>query len=105
GGDALDLVHTTPPALVLLDVKLPDMSGIDVCRQLKADTPGVLVVQTSAAFVESDDRTRALSGGADLYLVEPIEPDELVATVGAMFRLRRAETELRRQNEELEVKV
>jgi signal transduction histidine kinase len=105
GGEALDQVHAAPPALVLLDVKLPDMSGIDVCKRLKADNPGVLVVQTSAAFIASDDRTRALSGGADLYLVEPIEPEELVATVGAMFRLRRAESELRRQNERLEVKV
>ncbi len=105
GGDALDLVRADPPALVLLDVKLPDMSGIDVCKQMKADTPGVLVLQTSAAFTASDDRTRALSGGADLYLVEPIEPEELVATVGAMFRLREAEKELRQQNEILELKV
>jgi len=105
GQDALDRVRSDAPGLVLLDVKLPDISGIEVCRRLKADDPSVLVLQTSAAFTSADDRAAALEGGADSYLVEPMEPEELVATVGAMFRLRRAELDLRRQNEILEVKV
>jgi signal transduction histidine kinase len=105
GRQALDSVRANTPGLVLLDVKLPDISGIEVCRQLKADDPSVLVLQTSAAFTGPDDRAVALEGGADSYLVEPMEPEELVATVGAMFRLRRAELDLRRQNEILEQRV
>ncbi len=105
GRQALDSVRANTPGLVLLDVKLPDISGIEVCRQLKADDPSVLVLQTSAAFTGPDDRAFALEGGADSYLVEPMEPEELVATVGAMFRLRRAELDLRRQNEILEQRV
>ena len=105
GRDALDRIRSDAPGLVLLDVKLPDISGIEVCRQVKADDPSVLVLQTSAAFTSADDRAAALEGGADSYLIEPMEPEELVATVGAMFRLRRAELDLRRQNEIPEVKV
>ena len=105
GGQALDSVRADTPGLVLLDVKLPDIGGIEVCRQLKADDPSVLVLQTSAAFTGPDDRAVALEGGADSYLVEPMEPEELVATVRAMFRLRRAELDLRRQNEILEQRV
>ncbi|MBV8534488.1 MAG: response regulator [Alphaproteobacteria bacterium] len=105
GREAIDTVRANAPGLVLLDVKLPDVSGIEVCRQLKADDPSVLVLQTSAAFTGPDDRAVALEGGADSYLVEPMEPEELVATVGAMFRLRRAELDLRRQNEMLEQRV
>ena len=105
GREALVSARASAPGIVLLDVKLPDISGIEVCRQLKADDPSVLVLQTSAAFTGADDRAAALEGGADSYLVEPMEPEELVATVGAMFRLRRAELDLRRQNEILELRV
>ena len=105
GREALASMQANTPGLVLLDVKLPDISGTEVCRHLKADDPSVLVLQTSAAFTGADDRAAALEGGADSYLVEPMEPEELVATVRAMFRLRRAELDLRRQNESLEQRV
>ena len=97
GQGALDQIREHRPALVLLDVKLPDISGIDVCKQLKSDplTSSTLVLQTSAAAVQTLDKVRALDGGADSYLTEPIEPAELVANVRALLRLRRAEDALR----------
>ncbi|MBP0588730.1 response regulator [Paraburkholderia sp. LEh10] len=97
GHGALDQVRAHNPALVLLDVKLPDISGIEVCSILKRDprTRSTLVLQTSAAAVQSFDKVRALDGGADSYLTEPIEPSELVANVRAMLRLHRAEEALR----------
>lgn len=78
------------------------MSGIEVCREIKSRFPHIMVLQTSAAFTGSAARTRALDGGADSYLVEPIEPDELVATVHALLRTRDAEQEAWRINRTLE---
>jgi signal transduction histidine kinase len=97
GQGALDQVRARGPALVLLDVKLPDINGIEVCSRIKRDpqTRSTLVLQTSAAAVQSLDKVRALDGGADSYLTEPIEPAELVANVRALLRLHRAEEALR----------
>jgi CheY-like chemotaxis protein len=105
GGEALRALQAQPPHLVLLDVKLPDMSGIEVCRRIKASSANVVVLQTSAAFVGPDDRTAALQGGADSYLIEPIEAEELAAVVNALLRMRAAEAELRALNQALEQKV
>jgi DNA-binding response OmpR family regulator len=104
GHEALRRVATTLPALVLLDVHLPDMSGMDVCRQLKANpsTAAIPVLLRSAVFTRSSDKAHGLEGGADGYLVEPVEPVELVATVKALLRTQRVE-ELRRTLEELHV--
>jgi len=97
GGDALLRAAKDRPTLILLDVKLPDINGLEVCRRLKdnPDTNTILVLQTSASFIGTADKIRALDGGADNYLVEPIEPDELIANVNALLRLGRVERELR----------
>ncbi len=97
GSEALTKAHHYSPNLILLDVKLPDINGLEVCRQLKenVDTQHILVLQTSASFIGSADKIRALEGGADNYLVEPIEPDELIANVKALLRLGKVERELR----------
>jgi PAS domain S-box-containing protein len=95
GFEALVLVKEQRPTLVLLDVKLPDMSGIDVCRIIKQDYPETLVLQTSASFITGSDRTRGLDAGADSYLAQPCEPAELVASVRALLRIRATETALR----------
>ena len=83
------------PDLVLLDVRLPDGNGRELCARIKAD-PGmarILVLQTSASHVESRHRVASLDAGADGYLVEPMEPEELIANVRALLRLRQAESE------------
>jgi signal transduction histidine kinase len=105
GGEALKIVESERPSLVLLDVRLPDVSGIEICSDIKARYPGTLVLQTSAAFTGPSDRAACLEGGADSYLIEPIEPEELVAQVGSLLRLGRAEQELRAVNEGLEQRV
>jgi PAS domain S-box-containing protein len=99
GADAIALAQELRPPLALLDVKLPDLDGIEVCRILKQEMPDILVLQMSAAFVESEDRTRGLESGADTYLVEPAEPGELVATVRALLRMREAAQALRASEE------
>ena len=97
GGEALRLAQERHPDLVLLDMKLPDIHGMEVCRMLKQDaaTSSILVLQTSASYLSSADKIRALDGGADNYLFEPIEPEELVANVKALLRLGRVERQLR----------
>jgi signal transduction histidine kinase len=105
GAEALRLFEQEAPDLVLLDVKLPDIDGIEVCRRMKAAHETVAVLQTSAAFTGGVDRAAGLDSGADAYLTEPIETNELLATLRALLRLRSAEQELRRLNETLEQRV
>jgi CheY-like chemotaxis protein len=88
GGQALAMLPDLDVDLVVLDVKLPDMSGFEVCERIKTDPAyGVLpVIHVSAHAVDVVDRTQGLNRGADAYLVEPIEPDELIATAQAVLR-------------------
>ena len=92
------------PDLVVLDVHLPDIDGFEVCQRIRADprTASTPVLQVSADFVEVEHRTRGLDLGADAYLVHPIEPLELIATVRALLRARRAEEKARATARELE---
>ena len=103
GAEALNLARNEP-ALITLDINLPDMDGFEVCRRLKGDpsTAEIPVLHVSASFVGSGDRARGLEGGADGYLAEPIDRDELVATVKALLRMRQAQKEARRQAIEAE---
>jgi len=103
GGEALALAAQLPD-LITLDVNLPDMSGFQVCRQLKSDpaTNHIPILHVSATFVDPESRVQGLAGGADAYLAEPIDRSELVATVGALLRLKKAETLARREAEAAE---
>ena len=99
GSEALELVGQVKPQLVLLDVKLPDISGHEVCRRLKANDPTTPVLQVSATLTSGQDRVRGLESGADAYLVKPVEPEELIATIRALLRMREAE-EARQETEQ-----
>lgn len=83
--------------LVVLDINLPDISGLEVARQLKADpaTAHLMILHTSAERVAGLDRAEGLDAGADGYLTHPVVAVELVATVRALLRLTRAERALR----------
>ncbi len=93
GEEALLLVEEGAPDLIVLDWMLPNVSGIEVCRQLKtrADTRGVPILMLSARS-EEVDRVRGLETGADDYVVKPYSVIELMARVRALLRRARPST-------------
>lgn len=97
GADAIDLARDRQPNLILLDTRLPDINGFEVCRRLKSDpvTSPIAILQTSASFISLVDKINGIECGADNYLFEPIEPEELVVNITALLRLSLAERELR----------
>jgi len=101
GAEALHVVATKKPNLVLLDVHLPDMHGSDVCQAIRHDTTNarVLIIHISATSIGEADKQRGLESGADGYLTEPVEPQVLIATVKAFLRLRHTEEALRQSEE------
>lgn len=90
GAEALARVDTNDIDLVVLDVRLPDMSGFEVCEQIKLAHAAMPVIHVSAHAIDVIDRAQGLTRGADAYLAEPIEPEELVATAQAVLRYYRA---------------
>src|SRR4051812_27818275 len=88
GREALSLCVQNRPDLVLLDIHLPDINGFEVCRRIKTnpDTASMMVMQISASAVELRDAVTGLDGGADDFLIEPTEPELLLAKVRSMLR-------------------
>jgi putative two-component system response regulator len=95
GRDALDLVKRERPDLVLLDVLMPGLSGVDVCRELKrsAETCLTPVVLISGAQ-ERQTILAGLEAGADDFLIKPIDPEELYTRVRSLMRLKRVTDDL-----------
>ena len=91
GHSALDLTRTREPHLILLDIRLPDMSGFDVCRQLRAEGRRQPILMLTACD-EEVDKVLGLELGADDYVIKPYGLRELVSRVRAL--LRRAYGEL-----------
>lgn len=81
---AWEIIRTTDVDLVVLDVMLPGLSGIDLCRRVRANTEIPVILLTARA--ETDDRVAGLEAGADDYVVKPFSPRELALRVGAVLR-------------------
>ncbi|MFO7537700.1 MAG: response regulator transcription factor [Chloroflexota bacterium] len=84
GNAGLDLARENPPDLVLLDIMLPGIDGIEVCRRLRAVSEVPILMLTAKEAIE--DRVAGLDAGADDYLVKPFAFDELLARVRALLR-------------------
>jgi len=83
GAEALALARARKPSLILLDVNLPDISGLEVCEALKKDpeTAAIPVIQITGAWLTEEDRRRGLGSGADAYLIEPVDDVTLLRSV------------------------
>lgn len=106
GEQALRLVSTEHPDLVVLDVRLPRRSGFDVCEALRRDpaTADMPVIMVSA-MAETDARVQGLARGADDYLSKPFSPKELVARIRRMLARSREAREARRLGIEAEIEL
>jgi len=92
-----------PIDLVILDVRLPDLDGYEVCRRIKSDeTLQYVSVIMVTALHSTGDKTRGLDLGADDYITKPFQPEELLARVRAVLRIRQMEREARQRAIELE---
>lgn len=91
GQQAIEQARERQPALVVLDVSMPGLSGIDVCRILRADplTAGVLIIMLTAR-VQEHDVEGGFSAGADDYVTKPFSPRELVSRIQALLSRARA---------------
>ncbi|MBP5951249.1 response regulator [Pseudomonas sp. P42] len=97
GTDGLALIESEAFDALILDVNLPDMSGFDIVRILRADARTALlpVIHVSAASIQTGDIITGLNAGADAYLIHPVDPDVLLATLRTLLRVRDTENALR----------
>jgi two-component system KDP operon response regulator KdpE len=82
--EALDAVAVRPPDVMVLDLVLPDGSGIDVCREVRRWSALPIIVLS--ALADEREKVRALDAGADDYMTKPFGPDELLARLRALLR-------------------
>jgi len=96
GAEGLALMAQNTFAALILDVNLPDISGFDIVRHLRSQAPTRLlpVIHVSAASIETNDLITGLDAGADAYLIHPVDPDVLLATLRTLLRVRIAEDAL-----------
>ena len=106
-GEGRALLAQRQPELLLLDVRLPDADGREVCAALKADPrfEKLFIILISGMEVGVQSRVSGLNQGADEYLTKPIQPVELIARLHSFLRIREAGDALRRANEVLEERV
>ena len=105
GSEGLRLASEQKPDLILLDVVLPDISGVELCRRIKGDSElaRCYVVLASNVKTLSEDQAGGLEAGADGYLARPISNRELLARVEAMLRIKRTEEALAAEKERMAV--
>ena len=104
GNDCLRLTREKSPGLILLDVMLPDINGVEVCRRIKADNAfsDSYVILLSSLRTESDSQSEGLEEGADGYIARPIPNRELLARVEAILRMKQREEALRKLSDQVD---
>ena len=103
---ALQSIHTELPELILMDMNMPGMSGIDVCRKIKADpeTRNIPVIFLSA-MGEVDLKVKALEAGGTDYVTKPVGPSEILARISTHLNMYRLQQRLKIQAEKLAAEI
>lgn len=100
GAEALELIKSEPPDIVLLDIMMPEMDGFEVCRRIKADpATALLPVIMVTALNEQSDRVTGLEAGADDFLTKPVRDMALFARLRSLLRVKMLLDELRLREE------
>jgi len=100
GRMALDAIKEAKPDLIILDIMMPEMDGIEACKRIKADKDTKMIpviMLTSMSNVR--DKVQGLNAGANDYITKPFNPEELIARVKAQLRIKFLENELLRKEE------
>ncbi len=102
GADALAMVEKSPPDLILLDVMMPEIDGIEVARRIKANKslPFIPIIMQTA-LDSTEDKVQGLEAGADDYITKPIDFAELKARLRSMLRIKRLQEALEEREREL----
>jgi DNA-binding response OmpR family regulator len=93
GREAVEIANRENPSLVILDRMMPEMDGVEVCRQLRAGNPAMFILMLTALDTE-EQKILGLEAGADDYVTKPFSGRELVARVRSMMRRNKFETEV-----------
>jgi len=107
GASGMEKAKNEQPDTILLDVRMPEMDGYEVCRRLKSDaqTKHIPVIMLTAVEKSSSSRVKGLESGADTFMTKPIDETELIAQVKVALRIKKAEDRLRKEKELLEYLV
>ncbi|MBT3932668.1 MAG: PAS domain S-box protein [Bacteroidetes bacterium] len=93
GSEGIKKAVSQLPDTILLDIQMPNMDGLEVCRRLRAErkTARIPIIFLTAVKTSAKDRINGLAAGGDSYLTKPIDPAELLANLNAMLRIKKAE--------------
>jgi len=106
GEEALEMVHDIPPDVILLDIMMPKIDGIEVAKQLKKEEETKIIpIVMVTALNEVEDRVKALEAGADDFLNKPVDKTELRARVQSLVKVKDCNDHMRNYQKELEAEV
>jgi len=107
GEECLRITKEQHPDLILLDVMLPDMSGLDICRQIKEapELLGTYVMLISGMEISSASQVKGLDAGADGYITRPLPAQEFLSRIQAIIRIKKTEAALRKSMEQYKTLV
>ncbi len=90
GGGAADAIKARKPALVILDIMLPEVDGFEICTEVKADPHSrdipILILSAVTSGLESSDESMQIKSGADGYMSKPFNPEELLENVRKLLK-------------------
>lgn len=104
GNKGIELCKKEDPAIIIIDVKLPDIDGFKVCKILKSDisTSHIPIIMISAYGTNSDNRLKSLDAGAESFISKPIDANELLGQIKVLFRLKGIEDILKKERDKFE---